>query len=160
MNDLITIKFRIIAAVLYAMFAIPIGLTTIVFPWLLIIGGEIKSITETILFYFFFLSLPSVMIWPIISWVLWLTTKAIHPFVDLAGRDVLNYTLNNLIAVVSFVFVFAATSGILYKVKYFNIISMTILNTMIAVYVFTAIVAGVFAFKGYHFKNSLIHPFV
>jgi uncharacterized Tic20 family protein len=147
---------------LHAVFAIPIGLMTIVLPGMLMIDGalNLKNLTETVLLYFCFLSLPFILFSPIISWVLWLATKPMNPFVDLVGRDAINYTLSGSIAILCFTVTIFAISGTLYKIDYFHEISLTILNAVAAAYVVNSFVAGIFALRGYRFRSSLIHPFV
>jgi uncharacterized Tic20 family protein len=160
----IPFKFRTIAAVLHAVFALPMGLSVGFYLWMLIVGGsEMSSKTNqllTIVFYFIFVSLPMMAIWPIISWVMWLATRAIHPFVDLAGRDVLNYTLGNLISTLGLTILLVVVSGFLYKVPYFHEVSFGILNFVVAAFVLNAFVAGIFALRGDRYQSILIHPFV
>jgi uncharacterized Tic20 family protein len=160
----IPIKFRTIAAVLHAIFAIPMGLSVGLYLWMLLFGGsEISSQQNqilTIVLYFVCISLPMTLILPIISWGTWVITKAMHPVVDLAGRDVLNYTLGNLISTICLAILLGVTNGFLYKVPYFNEVSFGILNLVIAAFVMTSIVAGIFALRGDRYQSILIHPFV
>jgi uncharacterized Tic20 family protein len=164
MNDLVPFKFRMIATILHSIFAIPMGLNVVFYLWLVFIEGRSmsngKNLVMTVVFYFFFISLPTILLWPIISWGTWQITRAIDPFVDLAGRDVFNYTLSNLATTLCLTVVLVVISGILYKVKYFHEVSLTILVLVVAVFVMTSIVAGIFSFRGYRFSNILIHPFL
>jgi uncharacterized Tic20 family protein len=160
----IPFKFRAIAAVIHAIFAIPMGLSVAFYLWMLFVGGsQMSSKTNqilTIVFYFIFASLPMMAIWPIITWATWLATRAIHPFVDLAGRDVLNYTLGNLISILGLTILLVVMSSFLYKVPYFHEVSFGILNFVIAAFVMNSIVAGMFALRGDRYQSILIHPFV
>jgi uncharacterized Tic20 family protein len=157
-------KFRAIAAVIHAIFAIPMGLIVTFYLWMLFVGSsEMSSNTTqvlTIVFYFIFVSLPIMAIWPIISWVMWLATRAIHPFVDLAGRDVLNYTLGNLISTLGLTILLVVVSRSLYMVPYFHEVSFGILNFVVAAFVMNSIFSGLFALRGDRYQSILIHPFV
>jgi uncharacterized Tic20 family protein len=157
-------KFRAIAAALHAVFAIPMGLSVAFYLWMLFVGGSEMSSKQnqllTIVFYFIFVSLPMMAIWPIISWVMWLATRAIHPVVDLAGRDVLNYALSNLISTLSLTILFVVISGFLYKVPYFHEVSFGMINFVVAAFVTNSIIAGIFALRGDRYQSILIHPFV
>jgi uncharacterized Tic20 family protein len=160
----IPFKFRAIAAVIHAIFAIPMGISVAFYLWMLFVGGSEMSSKQnqllTIVFYFIFVSLPMMAIWPIISWVMWLTTRTIHAFVDLAGRDVLNYALGNLISTLGLTILLVVTSRFLYKVPYFHEVSFGILNFVVAAFVMNSIVASMFALRGDRYQSILIHPFV
>jgi uncharacterized Tic20 family protein len=106
------------------------------------------------------LSLPLIIVLPIITWVLWLAVKSIDSFVDLAGRDAINYTVSSLIVIVCFTATIFAMSGTLYKLKYFYELSLHMLNGVAAAWVINSVVAGIFALRGYRFSNSLIYPFI
>jgi uncharacterized Tic20 family protein len=163
MNDLIRFKFRMIAATLHAIFAIPMGLNILFYFWMVFLEGNSMSNSQnlimTVVFYFFFISLPIILFWPIVSWGAWQITKTIDPFVDLAGQDVLNYTLGNSIAIFCLTVALFVINGTLYKVKYFHEVSLAILILVVATFVMTSVVAGIFALRGYRLNNILIHPF-
>jgi uncharacterized Tic20 family protein len=160
----IPLRFRILAAVLHAIFAVPMGLNVGFYSWIVFIEGGSMSSTQsllmTVVFYFFFISLPMILFLPIISWVIWQITKQIDPFVNLAGRDVLNYALSNLAAILALTIIFFVVSGALYKLKYFEEVSFAILILVIAVFVMISVIAGIFALRGYRFNNILIYPFL
>ena len=119
-----------------------------------------SSLMMTIVFYLMFVSLPLMVFLPIMSWAIWLITKDIDPFVDLAGRDVLNCALNNLILCLGLTVTIVVVSNFLSKLRYFLEVSSTILLLGVATLMMTSAVAGIFALRGDRFKNSLIHPFV
>jgi uncharacterized protein len=48
-----------------------------------------------------------------ITWVLWMTTKEVHPFVDRSGRCALNFQSSVLLYIVVAAVLFGTTSGIL-----------------------------------------------
>jgi uncharacterized Tic20 family protein len=160
----VPIEFRTIATVLHAIFAIPMGLTVGFYLWILLFGGREMSGKDsqvlTIVFYFLFVGLPITLIWPIISWAIWMITRTMHPFVDLAGRDVLNYTLGNLITTLGLTILLVVVSGSLYKVPYFHEVSFGILNFVVTAFVINSIVAGIFALRGDRYRSILIHPFI
>jgi uncharacterized Tic20 family protein len=160
----IPIEFRRIAAILHAIFAIPMGLTVGFYLWILLVGGSQMSGKDsqvlTVIFYFLFVGLPITLIWPIISWAIWMITRTMHPFVDLAGRDVLNYTLGNLMTTLGLTILLVVVSGSLYKVPYFHEVSFGILNFVVTAFAINSITAGIFALRGDRYQSILIHPFI
>ncbi len=156
-------KFRAIAAVLHASFAIPMGLSVAFYLWILLSGSQLSgkdSQVLTILLYFIFVSLPMTLIWPLISWIIWKISSFIHPFVDLAGRDALNYALGNLILTICLTIALTVASTSLYMVPYFYEVSFGILNFVVAAFVMNSIVAGSLAFRGDRYRSLLIYSFV
>ena len=160
----IPIEFRTISAVLNAIFAIPMGLIVGFYLWILLSGGSEMSGKDsqvlTIMFYFLFVGLPITLILPIISWVIWMITRTMHPFVDLIGRDVLNYTLCNLITTIGSTIMVVIASRSLYTVPYVHEVSFGILHFEIAAFVINSIVAGIFSLRGDRYQSILIYPFV
>lgn len=164
LSQRIPLKFRAIAALLHALFAIIMGLSVSFYLWMIFIGSNDmssrSSLMMTIVFYLMFVSLPLIVVLPVMSWTIWLITKDLDPFVDLAGRDAINYALNNLILILGLTVMIVAISNFLSKLKYFHEVSSTILLLGVATFVMSSAVAGIFALRGYRFKNSLIHPFI
>jgi uncharacterized Tic20 family protein len=160
----IPLKFRTIAAFLHALFAIPMGLTVTFYLWMLLVGDSQMSDLDgplTIGFYFIFFTLPMTLIWPIINWIAWASLRNIHPFVELAGRDVLNYALGNLILTLGLTVMVVIASGFLDKVPYFSRdVSFGILNFVGAAFVINSLVASIFAFRNKRYQSLLIYPFV
>jgi uncharacterized Tic20 family protein len=160
----IPLKFRTMAAILHAIFAMPMGLTVGFYLWILLFGSSQMSGKDsqilTMLLYFICINLPMTLILPIISWVIWTISRTIHPFVDLAGRDLLNYTLGNLISTIGLTIMIVIVNGSLYKVAYFKEVSLGILNLVVATFVANSIGAGIFALRGDRYQSILIHPFI
>jgi uncharacterized Tic20 family protein len=162
----IPLKFRTIAAFLHALFAIPMGMTVTFYLWMLLVGDSQMSDVDGPVaigpYFFIFLTLPMTLIWPIINWIAWASLRNIHPFVDLAGRNALNYALANLILTLGLtVMVFIAIGFLdLYKVPYFNDVSFGILNFVGAAFVIHSLVASIFAFRNKRYQSRLIYPFV
>jgi uncharacterized Tic20 family protein len=157
----IPIKFRTIAAALHAIFAIPMSLAVGSYSWILLVGGSQMSSKDslvlTIVLYFVCINLPMTLILPIISWVTWKIVRTMHPFVDLAGRDMLNYTLGNSIATLSLTILLVVVSRSLYHVPYFHEVSFGILNFVVTAFVINSIVAGIFALRGDRYQSILIY---
>ena len=164
LSQQIPLKFRKISALLHAIFALPMGLNIGFYLWLVFIGSrDLSSYTialVTILFYLLCVSLPLVVVLPIMSWAMWRVTREIDPVVDRAGRDVLNYAISNLISILCLTVTIVVISGFLFKMKYFLEVSLATLLLSVAAFAMTSTVAGVFALRGYRFKNRLIHPFI
>jgi uncharacterized Tic20 family protein len=99
--------------------------------------------------------------------IMWRTTKTIHPFVSRAGRYATNHTLNCLIMPF---FVFALFCSIWYTVcgiKPLGAFDIFIFGPVSAVYglmsiayFLNSIIAGIFTLRGYDFNTGLIIPFV
>jgi uncharacterized Tic20 family protein len=108
---------------------------------------------------------PALSIFSIlVIWVAWLCTRNIHPFVDLAGRNALNCAINNLlwttVGVTVCLLVFSLTCGLGNQDPSLFMISLMLVSLLVLAYVIYALVAGVFALKGYNLKSRLIYPFV
>ncbi len=95
---------------------------------------------------------------PIFAWTFWLTTLKIDRFVDLAGRDVINYSLNNLVMLlwsgVPLVLIFLVlalgnfSSAMPSKDNIINMfygVSFGILFCIEIAYLIHAIISGIFA---------------
>jgi uncharacterized Tic20 family protein len=159
----ISFKYRSIAALLHAIFAMPMGLNIGFYLWMGFIADrqiDPVSLVVRVMLYFFCVSLPLIIVWPTISWITWVTTKKIHPFVDLAGRDLLNYTLANSIAIILTLITFVVANNSLPSNEYIRKIMLTFLCLVPIAFAINAVIAGIFSFRGQRLSNILIHPFV
>jgi uncharacterized Tic20 family protein len=159
----IPFKFRSISALLHAIFAIPMGLNIGFYLWMGFIAAsrmDPVSFVVTIIFYFFCISLPLIIVLPTIVWVSWLVTKKINPFVDLHGRDVLNYTLSNSIAIALTIVMMIAISKSFTNIEYVNKLILIAACFVPISFSVNSIVSGIFAFRGYRLNSFLSYPFV
>ena len=157
MNDNIrSKKIRYIAAALHLIFAIS------KLPVILIFTQETHWIQ---------LSFILIVVRPIVAWILWLITSRIDRFINLAGRDVINYSLNNLTLFLWIGFPLLMICIILSLAKIPLLISSGTSNIVISgsvgilfcieiAYLVHAIVASKFALQGHRFKSDRIHDFV
>jgi uncharacterized Tic20 family protein len=157
MNDnIISKKIRYIAAALHLIFAVS------KLPVILIFTQEA---------YWIQLSFILIVVRPIAAWILWLTTSRIDRFIDLSGRDVINYSLNNLTLFlwISFpllmIWIILALTNIpsLISSETSNIVIGGIVGILFCIeiaYLVHAIVASTFAIRGHRFKSHRIHDFV
>jgi uncharacterized Tic20 family protein len=165
-NDRLSLKVRALAMALHAIVGIPIGIFTI-YGLSLLIFDRTNYNLEGLLVIDFLFGLPSIFTLPVIAWIQWLITKRIHPFVDRAGRSVINYTLNLLLLTICLVFVFLTTCGVI-STGYvrqslsdnFVLVSLFTLNCIAIAYFLNAVVAGIFALRGLQFKNRLVYTFL
>ncbi len=155
-SDRMPAKVRYIAAILHLIFAVS------KLPVLLIFSLKPEPI---------FLSFALIFVRPIIVWIFWLITSKIDRFVDLAGRDIINYSLNNLVlslwfglplAICVLGVALAAFSSISsYKpMMIFFGIGFGILFCIEVAYLIHAVVASIFAIRGHRFQSRRIHHFV
>jgi uncharacterized Tic20 family protein len=169
MTDRIPAKFRYLAAIHHLIFAIvtlPIAVGTPL-NYIFRNSPQIANLLEVA----FHLSILSHFGMPIFSWLLWLLTRKIHPFIDLAGRDVRNYTFNHLLVCLLIIFITFTTCGI----KAPNSLSSSrdsktagnILNGAMIVlycneagYFINSVTSAIFNIRGYRFKNRLLIPFI
>jgi uncharacterized Tic20 family protein len=162
-NHQIPLKFRAIAAGLQAIATIPAA-SVVISP--IAYATIINSVIYPEFAYLAtgFISIAS----PIITWILWLFTKSIHPFVDESGRNAINYALNSLLGLLFSalfsVFVFAVTcgSGIGGLVQ-FGLVAIPLCGIIFfcvaTAYFISSIVAGISAWNGSYFKSRFIYPF-
>mgnify|MGYP000223331202 CR=1 FL=1 len=162
MNHQIPLKFRAIAAGLQAIATIPAA-SVVISPiaYTTIINSDIYP-------GFTYLATGFSLAPPIITWILWLFTNSIHPFVDESGRNAINYALNSslglLFSVLFSVFVFAVTcgSGIGGLVE-FGLVAISLCGIIFCcvaiAYFISSIVAGINAWNGSYFKSRFIYPF-
>jgi uncharacterized Tic20 family protein len=165
MNDLIPFKIRLLAAGIHAIFAVPMGIFLLFIVTVLISENSSGNYSMFgLIAVDFLIGLPMTIILPIVILIVWQITRKIHPFVDLSGKDVLNYSLNSLIVTIFFTFVTSTTCGIVSIVNSSTsivfIASLIIINAVPIVYTINSVVAGIYALRGYRFKNRLIHSFI
>jgi uncharacterized Tic20 family protein len=161
-NDRIPAKFRYLAAIHHLIFAIVIFPIAVGIP--LSNTSEIKNL---LVVYFGLL----IYVIPIFYWLLWILTRKIHPFIDLAGRDVRNYTINHSLVCILIIFITFTTCGIAAPNSFIsssnsktaeNILNgaMIVLYCNEAGYFINSVTSAIFNIRGYRFKNRLLIPFV
>jgi uncharacterized Tic20 family protein len=165
-NDRLPSKIRTLAAVLHAIIGIPIGIFAIYGLSLLIFNKTNYSL-EGLLIIDFLFGLPSIFILPVVAWIQWLVTKKIHPFIDRAGRSIINYALNMLMLTLCLLFIFISTCGVFTNGNSggsmgdnFILVSLVTLNCLAIAHTLNSVVAGIFALQGLQFKNRLVYPFL
>jgi uncharacterized Tic20 family protein len=165
-NDRLPLKFRLLAAILYIIAGIPIGILAIYSLSILISNNTSYNFKNALIIDFLF-GLPSIIVLPFIAWIQWLITKRIHPFVDRAGRSIINYTLNMLMLALCLLFIFISTCGIFTNGNSggsmgdnFILVSLFTLNGLAIAHALNSVVAGIFALQGLQFKNRLVYPFL
>ena len=164
MNPQISLKFRLIAAGLHAIFPGSIG----AFLGLIIVQSiEASSpdpYTNFVGLYNLILGSILILILPVIVCICWLVTRRIHDVINIAGRDAINCTLNNLSVILALAFVFGTTCGV------FSVnpsLANNILNSSLVLFDLVAIayavnstISSVFTLRGNRFNNRLIYPFL
>jgi uncharacterized Tic20 family protein len=165
MNDLIPLKIRLLAAGIYAIFAVPMGSFLLFVTFVLI--SEINPTNHNLFGLIaldFFVGLPMTIVLPVVILIVWNITKKVHPFVDLAGKDVLNCSLNSLTTTILFSFVTCTTCGVVSMINpdagSIFVVGLILINGMALAYTINSVVAGIYALRGYRFKNRLIHSFI
>jgi uncharacterized Tic20 family protein len=165
MNSKIPLKFRSLTALLYFIGMIPLGSIVILSFSDNYNNNRLTnydSIISTLITYAIIFGFQISFYALVVSGLLWLFTKAKHPFVDRSGRYAFHYLLNSFIARVFYVFVLASTCGVVEES-----INHVLLNTCLIIiscieiaYFLNSLVASMFALKGRHFNNSFITPFI
>ncbi len=165
MNDIISFRIRLLAAGLYAIFAVPMGAFLLFTVFILI--SENNPANHNMLGLVaieFLVGLPMTIVLPVVLFIIWQITRRIHSFIDLSGKDVLNYSLNSLLVILCFSFVTCTTCSV---VSVMNpaagtifIVGLVIINCTALAYTIGSIVAGIYALRGYRFKNRLIYSFI
>jgi uncharacterized Tic20 family protein len=171
-NDRIPAKFRYLAAFHHLIFAIVTFPIVIIIPLSKIIFHT--AITDS----FAGILIISILLcfgMPIFSWLLWVLTGRIHPFIDLAGRDVRNYTINHSLVCLLIIFITITTCGMTTSNYYSDLKSSQGLSTATkniltggtivlycneAGYFMNSVTSVVFSIRGYRFKNRLLIPFI
>ena len=165
MNPQIPLRFRLVAAGLHAIFPGSIGAFL---GWmvaqLIADSSPINPHVELIGLFNLIFGLMLILILPVIVWICWLITRRIHGVINVAGKDAINCTLNNLVVILALAFVFSTTCGV------FNISSSpanNIMNSSLVLFDLVAIayainsaVASVFTLRGSQFNNRLIYQFI
>jgi uncharacterized Tic20 family protein len=164
----IPLKFRLLAAGLHGIIVTVLGFFLGFSAWVIISTGKTNSILEAVLIYNFLIGLPSIFVLPTIAWIAWLMTKRVNIFVDLAGRDILNCTLNILILAILFLFLAGMTCSVLVSTQFlqqpaednFIAINLISMNFMAIAYCLNSVISAVFALRGSRFQSRLIYPFI
>jgi hypothetical protein len=161
LNNLISLKVRIIATAMHFIFALPIG-----FMFLLLTTGndnnnamfttEIATAIINLVF-----AVNMIILVPILS-ICEMTLGRIHPFIKINCKDVGNYILNSfsvfiilILCVISSVLIgksFSSQSGVI-----FLIASLIIVNAAQTFYFINSVISAICALRGYRFKNRFIY---
>jgi uncharacterized Tic20 family protein len=167
-NDRIPARFRYLAAIHHLIFAI------VTFP--IVVGIPFLNIfnNPTLIWIAFPLFITSLGM-PVFSWLLWILTRKIHPFIDLAGKDVRNYTINHLLVYLLLIFITITTCGMTNSNYYSDLKSSTEPSTTTqniltagpimlycneAGYFINSVTSGIFSLRGSRFKNRLLISFI
>jgi uncharacterized Tic20 family protein len=163
MTERIPVKFRYLAAIHHLTFAI-VTLPIVIIPLAFRDNPQINNLQSTI--YILMYSIISPVGMPLFSGLLWRLTRRIHPFVDLAGMDTTNYTVNHLIVLVIILlitFTLCAVSASNTKGSFsgapFSYTGAILVYCIEATYFLNSVVCGVFALRGHRFKNDFLCPF-
>ncbi|WP_310425324.1 hypothetical protein [Chamaesiphon sp. VAR_48_metabat_135_sub] len=162
MNNIIPLKFRSLAAFLYAIGMIPVG-SIIILSFNNIIGSrDLNSIGFTLIIYAIIFGFQTAFAALVVSGLLWLLTKPKHPFVDRSGRYAFHYALNALIARVFYIFILSMTCSAIeqYVNGTFMAVCLVIASCIEIAYFLNSAIASIFALRGYHFENGFITPFI
>jgi uncharacterized Tic20 family protein len=130
-----------------------------------LIGGSIVTSMIIGVTMIFFDSITSIsFLSPPLILILWVQTRDIHPFVNQAGRDAINCSLNTLLgmllSVIFTIFVFSVTCGVGNPDPSPFFLSLIPLALVAIAYFFNSIVAAIFAIQGHRLNSRLIYPFV
>jgi uncharacterized Tic20 family protein len=137
-----------------------------------LIGGSIVTSMVIGVTMIFFSSISSssllipltIFLSPPLILILWVQTRDIHPFVNQAGRDAINCSLNTLLgmllSVIFTIFVFSITCGVGNQDPTPFLLSFIPLALVAIAYFFNSIVAAIFAIQGHRLNSRLIYPFV
>jgi hypothetical protein len=168
MNDRMPLKIRLIAAGIHGLFII-----YIIILLFLIIMTTAKNGSSNIPFYQIIFPIifcsPLILIVLVITWIFWLITSRIHPFIDIAGRDAMNCLLNCAIAVICcflfMIWMIHITCGTVpYKPNQLSETLWTISTVSLVFipipYFLSSMISIIFTFMGYRWKNRLIYRFV
>lgn len=100
----------------------------------------------------------------LIIWIVWIFTRNIHPFVDLAGRNAFNCAINNLlwlmVGLTLCFSLFSLTCGIGSQDPGPVMLGLAFISFFALAYVIYALVAGIYALTGSNFKSRLIYTFL
>jgi uncharacterized Tic20 family protein len=164
LNPQTPLKFRLIAAGLHAIFPGSIGAFLGLLAAQSIEASSPDPYTKFVGLYNLILGSMLILILPVIVWICWLIARRIHDVINIAGRDAINCTLNNLSVILALSFVFGTTCGVFKVDPYlanniFN--SSLVLFDLIAIaYAINSVVASIFTLRGNRFNNRLIYPFI
>lgn len=167
MNPQIPLRFRLIAAGLHAIFPVSIGTFL---GWLAAQSIEVSSpidphpASELVGLSNLIFGSLLILILPVIVWICWLIARRIHDVINVAGRDAINCTLNNLAVILALAFVFGTTCGVFKVDPYLanNIMnsSLVLFDLVAIAYAFNSTISCIFTLRGNQFNNRLIYPFV
>jgi uncharacterized Tic20 family protein len=163
MNERISLNFRLIAATLHSVGTIVAG--AIAFMLFFVVMKQPMppgDITAGIML--------SILCSPTVSWLMWLMTKSLDPFVDRVAKDAMNCTLTiwmiMLCGMGLYIFVFLMTCGSYLSGGNNGSFTRTIefvaaiFGAIAIVYSLNSAVAAIFALRGHGFKSFLTYPFI
>jgi uncharacterized Tic20 family protein len=100
----------------------------------------------------------------LIIWILWMCTRNIHPFVNLAGKNALNCAINSLIwfmvGLTLCFLLFSLTCGMGSEDPVPVMLGLAFTYFFTVTYSIYALVTGIYALTGSNFKSRLIYPFI
>jgi ABC-type Fe3+-siderophore transport system permease subunit len=159
MTDRIPAKFRYLAAIHHLIFAILTGviIINIIIPLAFRDNRGLNAITLVFSYMILMFAHSGILIF---SSILSDLTSKIHPFVHLVSRAVTNYAFNNILLLILAITILTSLCGVYSGLADIttNVMAAIISCTEI-VYFINSIVCGIFALRGYHFKNKFICPF-
>jgi uncharacterized Tic20 family protein len=162
MNNEIQLTSRSLAAFLYSIGMIPMGSVVAFSLNNNSIFQNYSSIASTLIIYGIVIGSHTVFYTLVLSGLLWIFTKAKHPFVARSGRYAFHYALNALIMRVFYIFVFSMTCGVVAQSISDTLMSiyLVIIICIEIAYFMNSLIASILALRGYHFENSFITPFI
>jgi uncharacterized Tic20 family protein len=159
------LRFRLVAAGLHAIFTGSIGaFLGLLAAQSIEASNPIDPHTKFVGLYNLILGSMLILILPVIVWICWLVTRRIHDVINIAGRDAINCTLNNLSVILALAFVFGTTCGVFKVDPYLanNIMnsSLVLFDLVAIAYAINSTISSVFTLRGNRFNNRLIYPFL
>jgi uncharacterized Tic20 family protein len=161
MNERISLKFRSIAAALHSVGTIVAGAIALMLFLIVMKQPMVRDTAGIIL---------SILCSPTVSWLMWLMTKSMDPFVDRVGKDAMNCTLTiwiiTLCGLGFYIFVFLMTCGSYLSGGNNGSFTRTIefiaavFGVITIIYSLNSAVAAIFALRGHGFKSFLTYPFI
>jgi hypothetical protein len=159
MTDRIPAKFRYLAAIHHLIFAILTGLIiiNIIVPLPFRDNRGLNAIG--LVFYYMILMFAHSGIL-IFSSIFSDLTSRMHPFVHLVSRDVTNYAFNNILLLILVITILTSLCAVYSGVADITANVMAAIISCIEIgYFINSVACGIFAIRGYHFKNKFIGPF-
>jgi uncharacterized Tic20 family protein len=177
LQQIVPLKFRSIAFIMYAIAAIPSGSVLIAIAFYTGFysylrdtdkaGEIIASIIYEIEIYYVdnitCITIGLIIIPPILNWLLWKYLSSIHSFIDLSGRDATNAALSMMLGILFCCTLLYIVTGGGPGLAEPNLMLMANILFFICLpisYLLNSLVAGIFALRGQHFKSYLVYQFI